>query len=137
MVAGSRNVHLLRRVAEQRLNDAQFLRDADRFTAAVYLAGYSVECILKALILSVVPAGREDEILKTFRGGAAHNYDHLRSQYLSEGGAAIPKDVVPHFVRVNTWTVDLRYRPGTIKEADVKLFFESVIKIIRWADGRL
>ena len=135
MAAGSKNIRLFRRAAEQRLVDAQFLREAGRSTGAVYLAGYCVECVLKALILAVVPAGREADVLRTFRGGAAHAYDH--HQYQQEGGAPVPADVLRHFVRVNTWAVDMRYRPGTIEESEVRLFFESVTEVIRWADGRL
>jgi hypothetical protein len=36
--------------ALQRFEDAQYLLDGERTTAAIYLAGYSVECMLKALI---------------------------------------------------------------------------------------
>ena len=39
------------RSAKQRFEDAQFLLEADRTTGAIYLAGYSEECILNALIL--------------------------------------------------------------------------------------
>jgi len=42
-------------VAKQRFDDALLLLEMGRTTAAVYLAGYSVECMLKALILSAVP----------------------------------------------------------------------------------
>ena len=37
------------RAAKQRFDDAQLLLGAGRTTAAIYLAGYTVECFLKAL----------------------------------------------------------------------------------------
>jgi len=41
------------RVALQRLEDGQLIfAKLERYPAATYLAGYSIECILKALILS-------------------------------------------------------------------------------------
>ena len=45
------------RAAGQRLDDAAYLLDGARTTACVYLAGYCVECMLKALI--VVQTGKE------------------------------------------------------------------------------
>jgi hypothetical protein len=40
----------LQRLAEDRIADAQALLDAGRWSAAYYLAGYAVECALKACI---------------------------------------------------------------------------------------
>jgi hypothetical protein len=47
------------RVLTQRFNDVLLLLEMDRKTAAVYLAGYSIECMLKALILPAVPQAQE------------------------------------------------------------------------------
>jgi len=44
-------------LAEARLEDAEVLLKNGRFAAAYYLAGYSVECALKARIASLVKAG--------------------------------------------------------------------------------
>ena len=55
------------RAAKQRFDDALLLLDMERTTAAVYLAGYSVECMLKALILSAVPPAQEAELLERLR----------------------------------------------------------------------
>jgi hypothetical protein len=40
----------LQRLAELRLSDAQALFDAHAFEGAYYLAGYAIECALKACI---------------------------------------------------------------------------------------
>jgi hypothetical protein len=60
------------RAAKQRVDDALLLLEMERTTAVVYLAGYSVECMLKALILSAVPQAQEAELLGMFRGARAH-----------------------------------------------------------------
>jgi HEPN domain-containing protein len=60
-------------VAKQRFDDALLLLEMGRTTAAVYLAGYSVEYMLKALILSAVPQAQEEAILGRFRGARAHD----------------------------------------------------------------
>jgi HEPN domain-containing protein len=133
----SPNARLFYRAAKQRFEDAEFLLDVDRTTAAVYLAGYSVECILKALILSVVPRAQEAEILALFRGARAHDYDWLLRLYAERGGPRLPPDLVPHFARVNTWSTDMRYSPGTIALRDARAFLDSSVEILTWADGRL
>ena len=125
------------RAAKQRFEDAEFLLDVDRTTAAVYLSGYSVECILKALILGAVPSAQEAEILALFRGARAHDYDWLLRLYAERGGASLPPDVIPHLARVNTWSTDMRYSPGTIALRDAKAFLDSSVEILTWADGRL
>ena len=111
--------------------------DVDRTTAAVYLAGYSVECILKALILAVVPRAQEADILGMFRGARAHNYDWLLRLYAERGSARLPPDLAPHFARVNTWSTDMRYSPGAIGLRDAKAFLDSSVRMLTWADGRL
>ena len=133
----SQNARLFYRAAKQRFEDAEFLSDVERTTAAVYLAGYSVECILKAMILAIVPRAREAEILAMFRGARAHDYDWLLRLYTERGGPKMPPEVVPHFARVNTWSTDMRYSPGTIASRDAKAFLDSAVEILTWADGRL
>lgn len=44
----------LQQLAEERLLDAQALLAAQRWSAAYYLAGYAVECALKACVLACV-----------------------------------------------------------------------------------
>ncbi|ETX04160.1 MAG: hypothetical protein ETSY2_30430 [Candidatus Entotheonella gemina] len=113
------------------------LLDMERTTAAVYLAGYSVECMFKALILSIVPEAEAEEILRMFRGARAHDYEWLIRLYVERGGPRMPPHVVPHIARVNSWSTDMRYAPGTIAAREAKAFMDSVTEIVTWADGRL
>jgi len=127
------------RAAKQRFDDALLLLEMERTTAAVYLAGYSVECMLKALILSTVPQAQtqEADMLGLFRGARAHDYEWLLQLYAEKGGARLPLSVVPHFARVNSWSTDMRYAPGTIAAREAQAFVDSAAEIILWADGRL
>jgi hypothetical protein len=125
------------RAAQQRFDDALLLLEMERTPAAVYLAGYSVECILKALILSAVPRVQEAEILGMFRGARAHDYEWLMHLYTEKGGAGMPPHVVTHFVRVNSWSTDMRYAPGTVVAREAHAFVDAAAAIITWADGRL
>lgn len=133
----SKNARLFYRAAMERLDDASLLIDLNRTTAAVYLAGYSVECIIKCLIVSAVPLRREHEVLASFRGNRAHDYYWLMDLYQQYGGAAIPNQLFPHFTRVERWSTNLRYSPQTIQQRPAKAFLDSVSQIIKWADGRL
>ena len=125
------------RAAKQRFDDALLLLEMERTTAAVSLAGYSVECLLKALILSAVPPAQEAELLERFRGARAHDYAWLLHLYSDKGGARMPASVVPHFARVTSWSTDMRYTPGTIAAHEAKAFVEAAIAMMTWADRRL
>ena len=93
--------------------------------------------MLKALILSAVPQTQEAELLARFRGAKAHDYEWLLHLYAEKGGARMPSFVVPHFVRVNSWSTDMRYAPGTIVAHEAKAFLDAAIDIMTWAEGRL
>jgi len=96
------------RCAFHRFEDALILLRADRTTGAVYLAGYSVECMLKALILSTVPAKKRLDVFQSFRGPTGHDFDYLRNQYRLNRGAPFPREVNQSFTLVNDWSTDLR-----------------------------
>jgi HEPN domain-containing protein len=125
------------RTAKQRFTDAMFLLDNDRTTGAVYLAGYGVECMLKALVLSIAPRTRRAKIVASFRGARAHDFEWLQRLYRDLGGPTFPQDIRERFVHVATWTTDFRYRPGMIEHADAIEFLDAAKAIIKWADGRM
>jgi hypothetical protein len=133
----SAHARRLYRAAKQRFGDALLLLEMERTTAAGYLAGSSVECMLKALILSAVPQAQEAEFLGRFRGVRAHDYEGLLPLYAEKGGGRMPASVVPYFARVNSWSTDMRYIPGTIATHEAKAFLDAAIEIMTWADGRL
>ena len=125
------------RASTQRLQEARFLLFRGGYTtAAVYLAGYAVECILKALILSREPASRHTETLATFQGAHAHAFDWLR-QRLNERSVALPLSVLRELTRIKNWTTHLRYDPVTIKRREADGFLRAVENVIQWADGRI
>ena len=125
------------RAAIHRFDEAEFLLEGGRRTGAIYLAGYGVECMLKSLIISVVPAARRGDLVATFRGQRAHNYDWLRYQYLQNGGAQFPPDIAKAFALVNTWDTELRYETREATPREAEGFLSSAKRIIQWANGRL
>ena len=125
------------RAAKQRSDEANLLLEAGRTTGAVYLAGYTVECFLKALILASVSAKRRTEILAEFRGSRAHNLEWLGAVYRHETGAVVPRTVTRHLARVASWSTDLRYTTVILRRRDAEEFMESVTAVADWADGRM
>lgn len=74
------------RAAYQRFAEVQFLLERSNFTtASVYLAGYGVECILKALLL-YVPSSKHAATFKTFRTAAAHDFEWLKERLAQHRG---------------------------------------------------
>jgi len=57
LFAGGTSDAEFRALAEIRIREARILFNAGEFDGAAYLAGYSVECALKAIIAKAVPAG--------------------------------------------------------------------------------
>lgn len=136
-VPRGKEARLFYRYAKQRLGEARVLQEAFMPTGAVYLAGYSVECILKALIFSVVPLVQIEAVLGSFRGVRVHDYNWLRDQYRLRGGASFPGQVNRDFTLVNIWSTNLRYELAAFREPEAEEFLKSVGRIIEWAEGRI
>jgi HEPN domain-containing protein len=137
MAEHSKHVRLFKRIARERLNDAEFLREGGRNSAAVYLGGYGIECALKAAVLASVPRSHEIEVLGTFRGLAAHSFDHLRRQYLRSGGASLPQEIQEALADVSGWAVSQRYNPERVSAEETATFLEAARRIFNWIEDRL
>jgi HEPN domain-containing protein len=126
-------------VAFQRLEDARLLLSKlQRAPAAIYLAGYAVECILKSLILSSTPVSKHRAVLaEEFRGARAHSIVWLRERLRETGAASFPPEISRDLTFVSTWSVDLRYTPGIGDPEDAEQFVQAVERIVKFADGRL
>ncbi len=121
------------RAAEQRLAAADLLLDNSKFLDGMYLAGYVVECSLKALVLSYIRVPERPEFLREhFRGQRAHDFEHLATLLL-RNGVNIPKPLRLSVVRANDiWSTDLRYETGHGKVADSKFLRDAGEKILAW-----
>lgn len=125
------------RAAKQRLEDADLLLELDRTTGAVYLAGYAVECMLKALALNQCPPSRRKDLSESFRGAKAHDFEWLKDRYFEVGGPRFPSGISHAFSFASTWGVNFRYRSGAIKLSEAKRFLEAARTITQWAEERM
>ena len=127
------------RVALQRLEDGELIFwKLQRYPAAIYLAGYAIECILNAVILANSPDSRHLGIVRTlFRGARAHNpmilYEHLRTS----GSSPFPDAIRMDLTKVSTWSVDLRYNPSKGDAKEAREFLVRVRRIVEFAEQRL
>lgn len=125
------------RAAFQRFDDATTLLNAEHNTGAVYLAGYSVECILKALVLaSIASATIRKQIQRQFRGSRGHDFEWLKLQYKTMGGPPISGAIAKDFSLVSGWVVEIRYWTGQWNPKDAVDFIAAAERILKWADRR-
>jgi HEPN domain-containing protein len=128
---------LFRQAAKQRFEDAQILLEAGRTTGAVYLAGYTVECYLKALILANVGVRLREQLLAEFHGSRGHNLQWLHELYRRHTGGNLPPAMIRHLSRLAPWSTDLRYATGSLQNREANAIMESVTAFNSWAEGRL
>jgi hypothetical protein len=127
-----------RRAAINRYDDAESLYRAGRSTGAIYMAGYAVECMLKVLVLSMIPlAGQAEFAKQTFLGSGGHDFEFLRTTYLERGGARFPAEIAKGFTLVSGWSTELRYDPSEIRDGEAQRFLVAVKGIMAWTKGRV
>ncbi len=120
----------LQRLAKERLADAKALLAAGRWSAAYYVAGYAVECGLKACILARVTAA--PEILFEDRRYSEKCWTHNLSQLMDLAGlratlvadAAADPDLLTKWETVTYWSESSRYERGT--KADAEALYEAI-----------
>ena len=78
------------RAARQRLSTAEFLLGNRYNLDAMYLAGYAVECTLKALILDATPTGHRAETLRMISSGKKMHDTEVLGGILKDGPAHSP-----------------------------------------------
>jgi hypothetical protein len=109
---------------------------SSRPRAAVYLTGYAIECILKALLIASTPPQHQAGVLQSFRGRTAHDLLWLRDQ-LAQKRVRLPVAVAREFAYLAGWSVDVRYDPGPGDREDARRFIRSAQVVLAWADGRM
>ncbi len=124
------------RAARQRLTTAEFLL-ANRYNLdAASLAGYTVECSLKALILKATPqADHADTVKKITSGSGMHNPEILNG-VLKDLGRPIPLRLVKR-LRRSGWSTALRYETGRIDTGEARAFLKTAKEVYDWVEGQL
>jgi hypothetical protein len=122
------------RLADSRLREAQMLAQAGGYDGAVYLAGYTIECALKARIARQTQA-EEFPDLKKVQASYVHDLNALvgvaglGAELDSTADAVLLRD----WALVSQWKEDDRYRTGAseIEARDRLIATERVLARIR------
>jgi hypothetical protein len=140
----------LRAVAERRFGDAKCLVDSgnsERANGAIYMAGFVIECLLKALLLERRPnlqrrvdparlsAGDEKVLNLLYR----HDLDEMLV-YLPEVERKLEgvrtKSRQPAWREFNSicaqWTIYARYSSRSAKIADARNYLETIGEAKKW-----
>lgn len=125
------------RAAFQRIEEAEILFLAGKFHGAVYLAGYTVECMLKTLILIAEEPARHEEIERTFRSRDGHDYERLRQRYEEAASETIPENISLSLAFVSTWEPSLRYHSAIHDRVFAEKFLNETRRIMEWVDGQI
>jgi HEPN domain-containing protein len=124
--------------ARQKFDVADFLyKNTTYYLECIYLAGYTIECAFKALILSRISKNeREDYRKKYFHGGNAHKYGVLIG-WLKEHCEISLNTRIADAVQKATWSVDLRYETEQKDAGDAEEFLDAAKTILNWVEGVL
>jgi HEPN domain-containing protein len=133
MAERAKEIRRFQRAADQRLATAEFLLEHDFELDAVYLAGYAVECSLKALILRWTPQRELAAMLErlTEAGAKGHDFEYLKGIVKDcRGGREKPDREVLGALGgllpvVMSWSTDLRYEAGTIPAREAARFLAA------------
>lgn len=125
------------RAAKQRFEAAELLLHARLHLDAIYIAGYSIECATKAMLIARTPVAKRRELLDSdwFRGARGHNLEALAAQ-LRRLGCVMPSDVRDSFRR-STWSTSLRYQVGQVPKKDAIAFLRAATNVVEWVERSL
>jgi hypothetical protein len=141
----------LRTVAQRRLRDARALLDLqenERLNGAMYLAGFTVECLLKAELLrvhgwlrSAAPAPNQTKDQRLLRDLCYRSHDLVAIR------ERLPESVSERLARFDqhemktcwqrlgeicgSWTIFARYSPTVATRADATAFLDNVEEVSR------
>jgi AbiV family abortive infection protein len=131
-----------KQLAEQRLEDAELLFANCRYPAAYYLAGYAIECALKACICKTIreEAWPTGELKKTYFVHKLGNLLKLSGQekdfYTAQDSDQALAD---NWKTISDWAEDKRYNALTTKEmaeALITAVKDQVSGVLPWIKQR-
>jgi HEPN domain-containing protein len=124
------------RAARQRLTTAEFLLGNSYTLDAMYLAGYTVECTLKALILERTPIAEQAEMLKKITSGQRMHDVETLGGILKNLGRPIPLALVKR-LRRSGWSTALRYETGRKDTGETRGFLRIAKEVYDWVEDQL
>ena len=103
---------------------------------ALYIAGYSVECALKALIMHTTPTADQADTFAKITSSAKMHYPENLKDILKTKGCVIPFEYVKKLRRFG-WTTQLRYETGRRPPSEVRGYLRVAKNVIDWVQGEM
>jgi HEPN domain-containing protein len=103
---------------------------------AMYLAGYAIECTLKALILEATPDASRAMTLKVITQGATMHRLEILLGKLRDLGKPIPLELARR-LRKSTWSTTLRYRSGRTPTGHTRAFLKTAKAVYDWVEREM
>jgi len=117
---------VLLEASKERLQDAKALFKVKRYGGAVYLAGYVIECLLKAVICEYL---RVKQLPNQY---TVHNLESLLAACGLKDTLRASPMLAKYFDVILEWTVTMRYRGSIVRADDARKFMEAVTEVRLW-----
>jgi hypothetical protein len=133
----------LRTAGRKRLRDARTLLstgEARHARGSAYLAGYAVECRLKAIAMEIFRCQNLEELAIRWRVSAGEVYHHKLERFarrLPLWNRLQKSPVQRSFAAVNGWCVFWRYDGRDWTVAKARAFYDNVVRVLEWLDKNL
>ena len=124
------------KAAAQRLTAAEALLRVRLTLDAQYLAGYTIECSLKSLIMHLTPDDAKlNTLQKITRSATMHLPDTLFG-LLHNLGVSRPLELTIRLRRVG-WSTELRCEVGRLDFGETRAFLNTAKAIYTWVEDQL
>jgi HEPN domain-containing protein len=129
------------KASRHRLDDARALFDAGRWRGCMYMAGYSVECLLKAKLMQrfrcrnlevLEEALHRRKLIRRGRSVFTHELDPLLELLGAKDRLKGNADAHAAFRLVNAWQPAWRYSPDLANREVASQFMDGVRILYRW-----
>lgn len=133
-----------RKLHARYLSDAELLYQSERYDSAYYLAGYSVECLLKAIICKNIQPN-EFPPKNTNSTHYIHSIEHLVKTAGLDKELEFDRDrsdkLKNSYLLLKDWDpAELRYNSGPIQRTQIEDFLEAIKDqegFVSWLSKRL
>jgi HEPN domain-containing protein len=134
------------KAGRHRMEDARALFEASRWRGAMYMAGYSVECLLKTKLMLIYGCRNLHELEEELQHRGAINHHttvfthHLELLLrLAQGFERLRQNRIlwPQFNIVNRWIPGWRYTANLSNCEDAEDFLDAVDNMTRWIENSL
>ncbi|MEM7531052.1 MAG: hypothetical protein AAF639_02655 [Chloroflexota bacterium] len=134
------------KASKHRLDDAHALFNAVRWRGAMYMAGYSIECLLKVKLMQMYNCYnlRDLEIELQRRGVLAtdatvftHHLEALLRLTQAQNRLRQNHNVWPLFNIVNRWIPAWRYTANLSSREEAEIFLDAVENVWHWIEHNI